>query len=325
MKSLRERCGESSKTRGESTVIKAKKMLKVAVDFDDAMYGGPDPDAQVEDSDSEEEPEMARPVLKAVVIADLPAEDLKAGDKVAYSDDTFVKGSAMGRRETVVMEVRPSNKQYPLVLANGAVLNRGEFLRRRATISVDDDGQPNGYEELDDSHKSRPISSFTLVASKVAGDTDAQRLKAAMARTTAEIHEQILAEEGLDLRGKPAEKPKAKSKAAVKINQEAQRKHRHEQGIYSDASAAESSGEEDSEDDEEEGRGIEDEDSEEDDPGSYNYSGTSAQDKKRAKLKSKPKAKASPKGKAKPSPKAKRSPRAKAKPSPKRSPRAKKR
>ena len=212
MKSLRQRCGETSKTRGESTIIKAKKMLKVAMDFDDAMYGGPDPDAQVEESDSEEEPEMARPVLKAVVIADLPAEDLKAGDKVAYSDDTFVKGSAMGRRETVVMEVRPSNKQYPLVLANGAVLNRGEFLRRRATISVDDDGQPNGYarfklptspappplnsqplnlpttaaryEELDDSHKSRPISSFTLVASKIDGETDAERLKAAMARTT---------------------------------------------------------------------------------------------------------------------------------------------
>lgn len=122
-------------------------MLKVAVDFDTAMYGGGEgSDVVLSSEDEEEEPEVARPQLKAVVIADLPAEDLKAGDKVAYSDDTFVMGSAMGRRETVVMEVRPSNKQYPLVLANGAVLNRGDFLRRRATISVDDDGEPNGYD-----------------------------------------------------------------------------------------------------------------------------------------------------------------------------------
>ena len=127
-------------------------------------------------------------------------------------------------------------------------------------------------------------------------------------QTQAEIHEQILAEEGLDLRGKPAEKPtpkaKSKSKAVVKMNVEAQRKYRHEQGIYTDGSEAGSSGEEDSEDEKEvAGPGIEDEDSEEDDPGSYNYSGMSAQDKKRAKLKGKPKAK--------PSPKAKRSPRGK--------------
>ena len=40
------------------------------------------------------------------------------------------------------------------------------------------------YEELDDSHKSRPISSFTLVASKIDGETDAERLKHAMAKTT---------------------------------------------------------------------------------------------------------------------------------------------
>ena len=63
------------------------------------------------------------------MIAELPPEDLRAGDRVAYSDDAFVKGSAMGRRETVVMEVRPHNKQHPVVLANGAVLNRYKCCR----------------------------------------------------------------------------------------------------------------------------------------------------------------------------------------------------
>ena len=73
----------------------ARKALKGALKFEKDMFGTThdSDDGEFEEEENAPQQSSARRIQPvSIVVEDLPPEDLKAGDRIKYQDQTFVAG-----------------------------------------------------------------------------------------------------------------------------------------------------------------------------------------------------------------------------------------